>query len=83
MTELRGKGVQVREMDDAIALLTVRYRAACSDYQAIADRNTELTLTGERPSKQARFEEERAFEELDVARHALLNAAALVYPMIH
>ena len=69
--------------DDHFAQVTLRYRTAFAEYQHVVDRNTELMLSGGKPSKLAHLEEERAFEELDVARHALLVAAELAYPTIH
>jgi hypothetical protein len=69
--------------DEHFAQVTVRYRTAFVKYQDVVDRNTELMLNGGKPSKLAHLEEERAFEELDVARHALLAAAELAYPTIH
>jgi hypothetical protein len=66
-----------------VEALTVRYKAAFDQYQRIVDRNMELTLTGGRPSPDAALDEERAFDELDAARHALLDAAALVSPTLH
>jgi len=45
--------------------------------------NTWVRLNGDRPSIRARIEEERAFEELDSARHALFTAAAVAFPTIH
>ena len=70
-------------IDDNVALLTVRYRNAFESYKGIADQNTQLNLTGGKPSKQALVEEELAFEELDRARQALLDAAAEAYPTVH
>ena len=69
--------------DDALELATLRYNAAFAEYQGVADANTELTLSGGKPSPRARLEEERAFEELDCARYALFSAAAVAFPTIH
>jgi hypothetical protein len=69
--------------DGTFERLTMRYKAAFAEYQDILDKNAELNLAGCRLSKRALLEEERAFEELDVARHALLDAAALAYPTVH
>jgi hypothetical protein len=69
--------------DDAVERLTLRYSAAYAVYHYLTDKNSELWLSGGRPSKRARDEEEQAFEELDSARHALLGAAACAYPTIH
>jgi hypothetical protein len=69
--------------DDAVDLLTVRYKAAYAAYQGVVDQNTGLFMSGDRPSAAALRDEERAFDELDCARHALLDAAALAYPTIH
>lgn len=68
---------------DGVERLTRRYQVAHAVYQFVADRNTELMLSGGKPSELAHIEEERAFEELDVARHALLVAAERAYPTIH
>jgi hypothetical protein len=69
-------------MDDAVRELTLRYEKARDLYQSIVDDNTELAMTGGTPSAQALFAEEQAFEDLDVARHRLLDAAARAYPTI-
>jgi hypothetical protein len=69
--------------DDVLGRLTSRYEAAFAEYQDLVIKNTELNMTGCRLSRQARRKEELAFDELDSARHALLSAAALVYPTIH
>ncbi len=68
---------------DGVERLTQRYRVAYAVYQFVADRNTELMLNGGRPSELAHLEEERAFEELDAARHRLMLAAEQAYPTIH
>jgi hypothetical protein len=44
---------------------------------------SKLSLRGAKPSQLARLEEERAFEELDSARHAVFTAAAVAFPTIH
>lgn len=69
--------------DDAVELAMVRYQAACEMYEGLADMNTWLRLIGDRPSMRLRVEEERAFDELDCARHALVTAAAVAFPTIH
>jgi hypothetical protein len=69
--------------DDVIEQLTLRYQAAFEEYQDIVVKNTELNMTGGKLSRQAQREEELAFDELDSARYALLNAAALADPTIH
>jgi hypothetical protein len=69
--------------DDIVGLATLRYNEAYTLYRVLVDKNAELAMTGGKPSKQARREEERAFEELDCALDALLNAAAKAYPTIH
>ena len=69
--------------DDAVELAMLRYQAAYEEYEVVIDKNNELRLNGDRPSKRARLEEERAFEELDCARHALFTAAAVAFPTIH
>ena len=68
---------------DIVELATLRYNAAYAEYKVLVDKNAELAMTGGKPSKRARREEERAFEELDCALEALLNAAAQAYPTIH
>jgi hypothetical protein len=52
-------------------------------YEDFVEMNTWLRLNGDRPSMRARVEEERAFDELDGARHALFTAAAEAFPTIH
>jgi hypothetical protein len=69
--------------DGGVEPVTLRYNAAFDVYQEIVDRNTSLMLSGSKPSALAYLEEERAFEELDGARYALLTAAALAYPTVH
>lgn len=68
---------------DAVELAMVRYQAAFEMYEDVVDMNTWLRLNGDQPSMRARREEERAFDELDCARHALFAAAAVAYPTIH
>ncbi len=68
---------------DNVDVLTLRYRTAFEEYQDIVDKNAELSLMGDKPSPQAQLEEERAFDELDSARYALLGAASQAYPTIH
>jgi hypothetical protein len=70
-------------LEDAVRLLTRRYQVAYQQYQRIVDENAELNRTGNTLSEQALLDEERAFEELDVARHALLEAATQAYPTVH
>jgi hypothetical protein len=74
---------QSSPMDDAVDLLTVRYKVAFDAYQDILEKNAELNRTGDHPSQQGVLEEERAFEKLDLARQALLDAAAVAYPTVH
>jgi hypothetical protein len=69
--------------DDAVERAMVRYWAAHAEYRDTVVRNMELTLNGGEPSELARLDEERAFEELDSARHALFTAAARAFPTIH
>ena len=66
-----------------VEALTMRYQTAFEEYQDIVDKNAELSVMGDKPSEQAQLEEERAFDELDSARYALLDAAAQAYPTIH
>jgi pentose-5-phosphate-3-epimerase len=75
MTELSSMG--------NVEVLTLRYKTAFDEYQDIVDKNAELSLMGDKPSQQAQQAEERAFDELDSARYALLDAASLAYPTIH
>lgn len=76
------RGVQ-SAADDTLALLTSRYKAAYNEYQAIMEMNNELALMGAKRAPQDVIDEERAFDRLDAARYALLNAAAQGYPTIH
>jgi hypothetical protein len=69
--------------DDPVELATLRYQAAFAVYQCVVEENTEMTMTGDKLSRQARLEEERAFQELDSARYALFTAAAAAFPTIH
>ena len=69
--------------DDVVERLTLRYQVAFAEYQDVVVKNTELNMTGGSLSPQAQREEELAFDELDSARYALLNAAALADPTIH
>lgn len=69
--------------DAGVAALTARYRAAFAKYQVIVRDNTALSLSGGRPSVKALLAEEEAFEDLDGARHALLDAAARAHPSVH
>ncbi len=66
-----------------VEVLTLRYKTAFDEYQDIVDKNAELSLMGDKLSQQAQQAEERAFDELDSARYALLDAASLAYPTIH
>jgi hypothetical protein len=77
------ESAQCQPLDDALELLTLRYQAAFVEYRWLVDRNAGLNMSGDRPSEHALYEEERAFEELDVARQALLDAAALEHPTVH
>ena len=70
-------------MDDAVERLTQRYEAALDRYQGIVDLNFAIRMRGGRASMQSLVDEERAFEALDRARHALLIAAERAYPTIH
>jgi hypothetical protein len=70
-------------MENAVEQLTLRYRAAFDEYKNIVDKNAELCLMGDKPSEQALLDEERAYDELDSARHALLGAAGLADPTLH
>jgi hypothetical protein len=70
-------------MDDAVEQLKERYDAALDEYQSILERNSSVYMRGGRASLQSLVDEERAFEALDCARHALLVAAERAYPTIH
>lgn len=69
--------------DGVVARLTLRYQVAFAEYQDVVVKNTEVNLTSGKLSRQAQREEELAADELDSARYALLNAAALAHPTIH
>jgi len=69
--------------DDVVERLTLRYELAFSVYQDVVVKNTELNMTSGSLSRQAQREEELASDELDSARYALLNAAALAHPTMH
>jgi hypothetical protein len=69
--------------DDAVEVAMVRYQAAAADYEGVVDKNAWVSMRGDKPSPRARLEEERAYEELDSARHALFTAAAVAFPTIH
>jgi len=69
--------------DDIVERLTTRYQVAFAEYQDVVVKNTELNMTSGSLSRQARCEEELASDELDSARYALLNAAALAHPTMH
>jgi hypothetical protein len=77
------QGTEDAAANEAFARLIVRYNAAFALYQCHVDRNAELSLNGDKPSQWALDEEELAFDELDRARHALLDAGALAHPTIH
>ena len=70
-------------VDDAVDVLTARYKAAFDEYQTVVNRNARAHLSGGGASVRSLVEEERAFEALDCARHALLTAAERAYPTIH
>lgn len=69
--------------DDVVERLTLRYQTAFTEYQDVVVKNTEINMTRGSLSRQAQREEELACDELDRARYALLDAAALAYPTIH
>ena len=70
-------------VDDDVDLLALRYRAAYDEYHHVYCRNAEVAISGGRPSKQARDEEEQALIALDGAREALLDGALLAFPTVH
>jgi hypothetical protein len=76
-------GAEFALLHEDVARLTVRYNAAYAKYQDLVEIHAELSLDGGKLSEQALLDEEQAFEELDCARHALFDAAALAYPTIH
>jgi hypothetical protein len=53
----------------------LRYKAAFDAYQAVAKRHAAITNTGAALSEQQRAEEQRAADELRIAREEM-NAAA-------
>jgi hypothetical protein len=69
--------------DDPVELATLRYKAAYAQYRGLVDKNAEVSMTGTKPSEGALLDEERAFDELDSARYALFNAAAVAFPTVH
>ena len=69
--------------DDPVELATLRYNTAYAEYRGVVDKNAEVSMRGGKPSQGALLEEERAFDELDCAREALFNAAAVAFPTIH
>jgi hypothetical protein len=71
------------EMDDTFDVVTTRYRAAVLQYQHLTNKNARLNLSGDKPSAQQLLDEERAFDELDCARQALLDAAIEAHPTLH
>jgi hypothetical protein len=70
-------------MNNNVEALTLRYKTAFAEYKGLMEKNAELSLTGGKRSEQQVLEEEHAFDELDSARQALLDAAAQAYPTIH
>ena len=71
------------EMDDTFDMFTKRYRVAVHQYQDLINKHARLNLSGSKPSPQQLLDEERAFEEIDSARYALLDAATLASPTLH
>lgn len=71
------------EMDDTFDGVIERYRAAVLQWQDLTNKNAFLSLSGEKLSDEKRLDEERAFDEVDSARQALFEAAALAHPTIH
>ncbi len=78
-----GQEEQQPVCDEVVETATLRYMVAYAEYQGVVEGMAKLTLSGGRPSEQAQRLEERAFEELDCARQALLDAAAQAFPTIH
>jgi hypothetical protein len=69
--------------DDDVERLMLRYEAAFAEYQDVVVKNTALNMMRGGLTREAQLEEEIAFDELDSARYALINAAALTNPTIH
>ena len=69
--------------NDPVEVATLRYKAAYLEYHDVMDRNAELSMDGGKPSQESMLQEEVAFEKLDSARQALLEATALAHPTVH
>jgi len=69
--------------DGVVERLTLRYEVAFAEYQDVVVKNSELNMTRGGLSREAQREEEIALDELDSARYALLDAAALANPTVH
>jgi hypothetical protein len=76
-------GAEFARLHEDVERLTVRYKAAYAKYHDLVENQAELSRNGGKLSEEALLDEEQAFEELDCARHALFDAAALAYPTIH
>ena len=69
--------------NDPVEVATLRYKAAYLEYHDVMDKNAELSMDGGKPSQESMLQEEAAFEKLDSARQALLEATALAHPTVH
>ena len=69
--------------NDPVEVATLRYKAAYLEYHDVMDRNAELSMDCGKPSQESMLQEEVAFEKLDSARQALLEATALAHPTVH
>ena len=69
--------------NDPVEVATLRYKAAYVEYHDVMDKNEELSMDGGKPSQKSMLQEEVAFEKLDSARQALLEATALAHPTLH
>ena len=69
--------------NDPVEAAKLRYKAAYREYHDAVDKNAELRVDGVKPSEESILQEEAAFEKLDSAQHALLEAKALAHPSVH
>ena len=69
--------------NDPVEVATLRYKAAYLEYHDVVDKNAELRIDGVKPSEESMLQEEVAFEKLESARQALLEATALAHPTVH
>lgn len=83
MSALFGPLPEAPASDDPVELAMLRFKAAYAEYHNLVERNAELSAAGDKPSQESLLGEEEAFDELDGARQALFDAAALAHPTIH